>query len=215
MKKQMWKRTCEDRRRFIGGSDARIITGNDEAALLRYGGKSVARSQPEDLSGNLIVQLGLATEDLNRRWYEANTGQTITDIQRHIRHPATPLWWPLWMAGSQGSDAVFGAKFDAALVVLGRGGRREIHAAAAAQYVGYRGQTAVLLVITWGAAKGPEIVAHADPLYQHLIVTAERKFWRCVETGEPPQLFGVRAPKPLFGHRGDPHRRHDLVERVG
>jgi hypothetical protein len=36
----------------------------------------------------------------------------------------------------------------------------------------------------------------ADPLYQHLIVTAERKFWRCVESGEPPTLFGVDPPKP-------------------
>ena len=36
----------------------------------------------------------------------------------------------------------------------------------------------------------------ADPLYQHLIVTAERKFWRCVESGEPPALFGVEPPKP-------------------
>ena len=37
---------------------------------------------------------------------------------------------------------------------------------------------------------------HADPLYQHLIVTAERKFWRCVEIGEAPTLFGVDPPKP-------------------
>jgi hypothetical protein len=35
-----------------------------------------------------------------------------------------------------------------------------------------------------------EITTYADPLYQHLIVTAERKFWRCVESGEPPRLFG-------------------------
>ena len=25
---------------------------------------------------------------------------------------------------------------------------------------------------------------------------AERKFWRCVESGEPPRLFGVEPPKP-------------------
>src|SRR6266550_3994461 len=50
-------------------------------------------------------------------------------------------------------------------------------------------------VIT-GGGKWVEILAHADPLYQHLIVTAERKFWRCVESGEQPQLFGVEPPKP-------------------
>jgi hypothetical protein len=53
----------------------------------------------------------------------------------------------------------------------------------------------VLSVIT-GGGKWVEITTHADPLYQHLIVTAERKFWRCVENGEPPRLFGVEPPKP-------------------
>ena len=53
----------------------------------------------------------------------------------------------------------------------------------------------MLSVIT-GGGKWVEITTHADPLYQHLIVTAERKFWRCVESGEPPRLFGVEPPKP-------------------
>jgi hypothetical protein len=56
-------------------------------------------------------------------------------------------------------------------------------------------QSAVLSMIT-GGVKWVEIATHADPLYQHLIVTAERKFWRCVESGEQPQLFGVDPPKP-------------------
>ena len=56
-------------------------------------------------------------------------------------------------------------------------------------------RTAVLSIIT-GGGKWVEIAAHADPLYQHLIVTAERKFWRCVESGERPQIFGVEPPKP-------------------
>jgi hypothetical protein len=56
-------------------------------------------------------------------------------------------------------------------------------------------RSAVLSVIT-GGGKWVEITTHADPLYQHLIVTAERKFWRCVESGERPRLFGVEPPKP-------------------
>jgi hypothetical protein len=56
-------------------------------------------------------------------------------------------------------------------------------------------RSAVLSVIT-GGGKWVEITVHADPLYQHLIVTAERKFWRCVENGETPKLFGVEPPKP-------------------
>jgi hypothetical protein len=29
-----------------------------------------------------------------------------------------------------------------------------------------------------------------------LLITAERKFWRCVENGEPPRLFGINPPRP-------------------
>jgi predicted phage-related endonuclease len=183
------------RRYFIGGSDARIIMGDDEGALLRLWREKRGEVEPQDLSGNLIVQLGLATEALNRRWYEANTGQAITDVQSRIFHPVLR-----WMAATidgrvQGSDAVFEAKFmlpwsfseEAAAVKYMAQLQHNMAVVAA--------RTAVLSVIT-GGGKWVEILAHADPLYQHLIVTAERKFWRCVESGEPPQLFGAEPPKP-------------------
>ena len=70
MENAMWKKSAEGRRYFIGGSDARIIMGNDQAALVRLWREKRGEAEPEDLSGNLIVQLGVATEDLNRRWYE-------------------------------------------------------------------------------------------------------------------------------------------------
>jgi predicted phage-related endonuclease len=57
-----------NRRHFIGGSDARIIMGDDQAALLRLWREKRGEAEPEDLSGNLIVQLGLVTEELNRSW---------------------------------------------------------------------------------------------------------------------------------------------------
>jgi predicted phage-related endonuclease len=81
MKNTMWKRSADDRRYFIGGSDARIIMGTDEAALLRLWREKRGEIEPQDLSGNLVVQLGRATEELNRRWYETSTGQVITDIK--------------------------------------------------------------------------------------------------------------------------------------
>ncbi len=183
------------RRYFIGGSDARIVMGDDEAALLRLWREKRGEIEPEDLSGNLIVQLGLATEELNRRWYELNTGQVITDIQKKVRHPAL-RWMGATLDGRvQGSDAVFEAKF-----MLPWSFSEE---AAAEKYMPQlqhnmwvgAARSAVLSVIT-GGGKWVEITTHADPLYQHLIVTAERKFWRCVESGEPPRLFGVEPPKP-------------------
>src|SRR5215475_7060513 len=83
------------RRSFIGGSDARIIMGSDEAALVRLWREKRGEGAPEDLSGNLIVQLGVATEELNRSWYERNTGRRITDVQRRVQHSAIP-----WMAAT-------------------------------------------------------------------------------------------------------------------
>jgi predicted phage-related endonuclease len=184
-----------DRRYFIGGSDARIIMGNDEAALVRLWREKRGEVEPEDLSGNLIVQLGLATEDLNRCWYERNTGQTITDVQRRVQHP-TVRWLAATVDGRvEATGAVFEAKF-----MLPWSFSEE---AAVEKYMPQlqhnmwviTARSAVHSVIT-GGGKWVEITTHADPLYQHLIVTAERKFWRCVESGEPPRLFGVEPPKP-------------------
>jgi predicted phage-related endonuclease len=195
MKNTMWKRSADDRRYFIGGSDARIIMGTDEAALLRLWREKRGEIEPQDLSGNLVVQLGRATEELNRRWYETSTGQVITDIQKRVRHPAL-RWMGATLDGRiDGSDAVFEAKF-----MLPWSFSEEM---AAEKYMPQlqhnmwvvAARSAVLSVIT-GGGKWVEILAHADPLYQHLIVTAERKFWRCVESGEQPTLFGVEPPKP-------------------
>src|SRR5436190_9300704 len=104
-------RHLTSRRHFIGGSDARIIMGGDEAALVRLWREKRGEAEPEDLSSNLIVQLGTATEDLNRSWYERNSGRRVTDVQRRVKHSAIP-----WMAATldgivAGSEAVFEAKF--------------------------------------------------------------------------------------------------------
>jgi predicted phage-related endonuclease len=56
-------------------------------------------------------------------------------------------------------------------------------------------RSAALSIIT-GGGKWVEIAITADSLYQHLLLTAEKKFWRCVESGEPPRLFGVEPPRP-------------------
>src|SRR5262247_3642080 len=192
---QLFKRGPESRRCFIGGSDARIIMGSDEAALIQLWREKRGEAEPEDLSGNLVVQLGAATEELNRSWYERNTGRRVTDVQRRVRHSAIS-WMVATLDGIvEGTEAVFESKFmlpwsfseDAAAEKYMPQLQHNMWVIAA--------RTAGLSVIT-GGGKWVEITTHADPLYQHLIVTAERKFWRCVENGEPPRLFGVEPPKP-------------------
>src|ERR1700693_1866139 len=84
-----------DRHSFIGGSDARVIMGDEEAALVRLWREKRGEVEPEDLSDNLIVQLGTVTEDLNRRWYERNTGHAVKDLLRRIQHQVNK-----WMAAT-------------------------------------------------------------------------------------------------------------------
>ncbi len=194
MKLAMSTASIPNRRRFIGGSDARIIMGDDEAALLRLWREKRGEVEPQDLSGNLIVQLGVITEDLNRHWYQAQTGRMITDVQLWLRHPILK-WMAATLDGRIEGDDVFEAKFMLPWQFSEEAAAQKYMAQLQHNMWIVAARNAVLSVIT-GGGKWVEIKTHADPLYQHLIVTAERKFWRCVESGDPPTLFGVEPPKP-------------------
>ena len=195
MKSELPRNSTQLRRTFIGGSDARIIMGADEAALLRLWREKRGEIEPQDLSGNLLVQLGVVTEPLNRLWYERSTGHAVTDIQRRIRHPVN-RWMGATLDGMvTGSGAVFEAKF-----MLPWSFSEEAAAAKHMAQVQHntwvtKAKVAALSIIT-GGGKWVEITLSADPLYQHLLITAERKFWRCVENGEPPRVFGINPPRP-------------------
>jgi predicted phage-related endonuclease len=183
------------RRSFIGGSDARIIMGHDEAALIRLWREKRGEVGPEDLSGNLIVQLGSATEDLNRTWYERNTGRKIADVQRLVKHSAISFMAATLDGIVEGTGAVFEAKFmlpwsfseEAAV---------EKHMAQLQHNMWVTHlRTAVLSIIT-GGGKWVEITVPMDPLYLSILVSAEKKFWRCVQSGEIPHLINAEPPRP-------------------
>jgi predicted phage-related endonuclease len=144
--------------------------GNDEAALVRLWREKRGETEPEDLSGNLIVQLGTATEELNRRWYERNAGRSVRDVQRQVKHSAIP-----WMAATldgivEGTEAVFEAKF-----MLPWSFSEE---AAAEKYMAQLQhnmwvthlRTSVLSIIT-GGGKWVEIAIPMDPLYLSYLIT--------------------------------------------
>jgi YqaJ-like viral recombinase domain len=184
-----------ERRRFIGGSDAHTIIGRDEIALLRLWREKRGEMEPEDLSGNLIVQLGVVTEHLNRHWYERNTGRSLRDIQRRVIHPVNK-----WMAATldgmvEPGGAVFEAKFMLPWSFSEEGAAEKYMPQLQHNMWVTSATTAVLSIIT-GGGKWVEITIAADSLYQHLLLTAERKFWRCVESGEAPRLFFAEPPRP-------------------
>ena len=169
--------------------------GQRRNGTIRFWQEKRGEAEPEDLSGNLIVQLGTATEELNRSWYERNTGRRISDVQRHVKHSAIP-----WMAATldgivEETAAVFEAKF-----MLPWSFSEE---AAAEKYMAQLQhnmwvthlRTSVLSIIT-GGGKWVEITIPMDPLYLSVLVSAEKKFWRCVQSGEPPHLINAEPPRP-------------------
>jgi hypothetical protein len=169
--------------------------GSDEAALVRLWREKRGEAEPEDLSGNLIVQLGKATEDLNRSWYERNTGREVRHVQRRVRHSAIP-----WMAATldgivEGTEAVFEAKFMLPWSFSEEAAAEKYMAQVQHNMWVTHLRASVLSIIT-GGGKWVEITIPMDPLYLSVLVSAEKKFWRCVQSGETPHLINAEPPRP-------------------
>jgi predicted phage-related endonuclease len=195
MSARLWTRSYESRRSFIGGSDARIIMGSDEAALLRLWREKRGEAEPEDLSGNLIVQLGAATEELNRTWYERNTGRRVTAVQSRVKHSAIP-WMVATLDGLvEETGAVFEAKFMLPWSFSEEAAAEKNMAQVQHNMWVTHYRQAALSIIT-GGGKWVEITIPMDPLYLSVLVSAEKKFWRCVQSGETPHLINAEPPRP-------------------
>jgi len=168
--------------------------GTDESELLQLWREKRGEMPPKDLSDNLIVQLGLVTEDLNRRWFETHTGQNVKHVQRRIQHPTIG-----WIATLDGlvdpSGAVFEAKFMLPWT-FSEEGAAERHMAQLQHNMWVADARSSVLSIITGGGKWVEMTVLADPLYQHLLLVAEKKFWHCVKSGEPPHRFGIEPPRP-------------------
>jgi predicted phage-related endonuclease len=180
---------------FIGGSDARIIMGKDEKALLRLWREKRGEEAPLDLSDVLVVQLGVVTESLNRRWYEFNSGNRVSDVQRHAVHRSIP-----WMAATlDGLVRKTGAVFEAKFMLpwsFSEEAAAEKHMAQLQHNMLVAGTKKSILSIITGGGKWIELSIEADPIYQTILIAAEKAFWRAVKTGETPVLFDCEPPKP-------------------
>ena len=182
------------RRTYIGGSDTRTIMGNDESALIRLWREKRGEVEPEDLLGNLLVQFGCATEELNRRWFERETGRRLGQVQGFIRHQKLN-WMGATLDGVVESEAaVFEAKFMLPWN-FDESSAADKHMAQLQHNMLVTGARRGYLSILTGGAKWVSIEGEADPVYQTVLLQVEHIFWRCVVTGEPPRVFGAEPPK--------------------
>jgi predicted phage-related endonuclease len=182
-----------ERRYFIGGSDARIIMGGDEAALIRLWQEKRGEVEPANLADELVVQLGLATEELNRAWYERNSGYRVKECQSRKFHPSI-----VWMAATldgfvEETQAIFEAKFMLPWSFSEQAAAEKHMAQLQHNMMVVGSKTSVLSIIT-GGGKWVEIAIAADPVYQTAMMYAERAFWRAVSAGESPSVFHAEPP---------------------
>ena len=195
MKSQPWTKPQESRRAFIGGSDARIIMGDDEAG------------PAPPLAGE--ARRGRARGPVRQSDRPAR-GRDRAPQPALVRAQYRPGRDRGAAAGVPPRQTLDGGDHRRHGRGDGRGVRGQVHAAvdfseeaAAEKHMAQlqhnmwvtASRTAVLSIIT-GGGKWVEMTIPADPLYQHLLLTAEKKFWRCVESGETPRLFGVEPPRP-------------------
>jgi predicted phage-related endonuclease len=192
---QLSRKHDSNRRTFIGGSDARAIIGANETKLIRLWREKRGEVEPEDLSEHLVVQLGSVTEDLNRTWYERSSGNIVGDVQLRARHPIHK-----WMGATlDGRVHQTGDVFEAKFMLpwnFSEESAAEKHMAQLQHNMWVVAARSAVLSIITGGGQWIEIHVHADPLYQHLLLTAEKKFWRCIQTGQAPALFGIETPRP-------------------
>jgi predicted phage-related endonuclease len=188
----------QDRRTYIGGSDVRVLMGTDARALHSLWREKRGEVAPRDLSRDLPVQLGTATEPLNRRWFECETGHTVSAVQRFLRHP-TQNFMAATLDGlvedASGSSAVFEAKFMLPFR-FSEERAAEKHMPQLQHNMLVTGTSTAYLSIITGGGQWVLIEAEADPLYQTVLLQVERIFWRCVCQGEMPTPFGADPPKP-------------------
>jgi hypothetical protein len=183
-----------ERRLFIGGSDARTIMGHDEGALIRLWQEKRGEIEPEDFSRNLAVQFGVVTEDLNRRWFERETGRQLANVQTFLRHPRLE-WMGATLDGLvREESAVFEAKFMLPWSFTEEAAA-EKHMPQLQHNMLVTGARRAYLSILTGGGKWVVIEVDANPVYQTVLLQVERIFWRCVSTGAVPVVCGAVPPK--------------------
>lgn len=188
----------------IGGSDANIIMSGDADRLIQLWREKRGEAEPEDLSGVLAVVMGSFTEPLNCAWFEKQTGYLVYDrgeVRQHPTHECMrcTLDGQVYDAFSEPGDAPLGV-FEAKHC-----GVRNTDAELFERFVPQlthnclcAGARFAFLSCFKGNGDWMMMEYALDDDYAGALIEAERAFWACVQSGEPPApLPPPPAPKPV------------------
>lgn len=184
------------RNRGIGGSDANIILSGDGERIVRLWQEKRGEAEPEDLSGKLSVVLGSWTEELNRQWYQALSGNRVVEPGKMLTC-GTYRWRKCTLDGVvERTGAVFEAKHTNAFVKTGE--VLERYMPQLQHNMAVSGADRAILSVIFGNAKYEMFEVATDWLYQLDLLNAEKAFWNAVLSGEPPvALSPPPVPRPV------------------
>jgi hypothetical protein len=184
----------DQRRAYVGGSDAGKVMSGQWRELWA---EKTGRAKPEDLSGNLAVQMGSATEEFNAFWYTKMTGRPVGnrgEFRVSQRHP--------FMAANL--DGITQTKNGFAYWDAKHVGR--LDEATVLRYTPQMTHCCTILGLDWwvlsvfiGNSKWEMVENEIDPMYQADLIAKEREFWQFVTDDiEPPEAEAapVLPPKP-------------------
>jgi len=139
-----------------------------------------------------MSELTKASVAANRAQFERQTGRKLAEGERRLRHPKF-RWMGAVLDGRLEDGTLLEAKFAPASLTTAAGARQMFFATVQHDLWVAQAKAAALSVVT-ADGRWFEANVDADPLYQHLLLTAEKRFLRCLESGEPPSLFLLETP---------------------
>ena len=179
----------------IGGSDANIICGGDPEKILRLFQEKRGEIEPEDLSSVLPVQMGTWTEELNRYWFQRETGITVDVLDHPMVHKNHP-----WMRCNVDGMTV-AAVFEAKHVNQYKAGHGDEVIAT------YYPQCQHLMAVTqmplcylsvfFGTTTWEYFEIQRDEAYIAKLIEAEADFFDCVQTGRIPSACAHLLAPPI------------------
>lgn len=184
------------RKSSIGGSDANTIMSGNEQRILNLWREKRGEAEPEDLSDVLAVQMGSFTEPLNIAWFQKRTGLFVSTDEL----PACDQAEPFMRCTLDGWIVATGSVFEAKHTGV-RSTDDEIFARYVPQLTHNclcTGSRKALLSVFKGNSEWVVMEYEVDDDYAARLIEAERAFWECVRTGEPPcAVPSEPTPKPV------------------
>lgn len=196
-----------ERRNFIGASDANTIMSGDAERINRLAREKLGLQEPEDLSRNLAVVMGSYTEDLNRHWFELQTGDEVTGAGSLVTHPRHKFLRATLDGVVMARSAVFEAKHVSAFADLDDVAQRyqpQLH-----HQMMVTGLKSAVLSVFVGTQKWELYEYTFQDWYADAVLQACLDFWEGLQSGrfiepaevvEPPRPNGTLRKVDMQGH---------------